>query len=49
MSERVHVRVTKDGAKTNYELMVDGQKVAEIDWIDVLSAAMQFVSTLRWR
>ena len=48
MTERVHMRVTKDGAKANYELIVDGIKVADLDWIDVLTAAVQFVSSLRW-
>lgn len=48
MSERVHMRVTKDGEKANYELIVDGLKVADLDWIDVLQAAVQFVSSLRW-
>ena len=48
MNQRVHIRVTKDGAKTNFELMVDGLKVADLNYIDVLEAAMQFVSSLRW-
>ena len=48
MNQRVHIRVTKDGSKTNFELMVDGLKVADLNYIDILEAAMQFVSSLRW-
>lgn len=46
--QRCHIRVTKDGTKTNFELMVDGLKIADLNYIDVLEAAMQFVSSLRW-
>jgi hypothetical protein len=46
--QRVHIRVLKDGAKTNFELVVDGLKIAELNYIDILEAAMQFVSSLRW-
>lgn len=43
------MRVVRDGKNTSkWELLVDGIKVADLDYIDVLSAAMQFVSSLRW-
>lgn len=49
MSERVHMRVVRNGKETaTWELLVDGLKVAELNYIDVLEAAMQFVSSLRW-
>lgn len=45
---RIHVRISKDGANTRYELM-DGQtKLKDVSRVDLVEMVMQFASALRW-
>ena len=49
MTQKVAIRVTvSDGKIVNRELMVDGMKVCDLSYLDVLEFAMQAVSSLRW-
>lgn len=49
-SQRISIRVTlePDGKTPKRELMVGGIKIADVSYVEVLEAAMQFVSSLRY-
>lgn len=46
--DRVRIRVSLTGKEPAYELMVEGRKVADLSWIEVLELSVQSTSTLRW-
>lgn len=47
LNTRLHIRVSKDGPNTYYELM-DGQlKLKDVSKADIIEMSMQFVSSLR--
>lgn len=50
MSQRLKVRVTvnNDGKTVNRELMLDGMKVADLSYVELLEFTMQAISSLRW-
>lgn len=50
MSERLYVRVTvgEDGKTAKRELILDGVKIADVSYLDVISFIMQATSSLRW-
>ncbi|MEQ8931256.1 MAG: hypothetical protein RLQ25_03085 [Alphaproteobacteria bacterium] len=50
MTARAYIRVTmaEDGKTPQRELMLDGQKVADLSYFEVLEFAMQAVSSLRF-
>lgn len=50
MTAKLAIRVTleKDGKTPKRELLVDGLKICEVSYVEVLEAAMQFVSSLRY-
>lgn len=47
---KAHIRVTMgtDGRTPDYELMVEGVKICELTFIEVLEFATQATSALRW-
>ena len=48
MTEPVRIRVTRDGNTAHYDLCVDGFKVKDLDYLDVLNLALSATSALRW-
>ena len=43
------VRVTRhDDNSIKYELMMDGEKLADVSFVDIINMIMQFTSSLRW-
>lgn len=48
MSDKVRVRVWKEGRETKRELVVDETPICELSFIDTLKLAMQATSTLRY-
>lgn len=48
MTEPVRVRVWKEGTTARYDLMVNGEKVLDLDYLDVLNLALNATSALRW-
>lgn len=50
MTDRAHIRVTltEDGRTPQRELFVDGHKVADLSFVDVISLVMQATSSLRF-
>lgn len=49
--ERLRVRVTlnpEDGRTACRELMLDGVKIADLSYVDVIEFIMQASSSLRW-
>lgn len=50
MSSRIAIRVTlaEDGKTPVRSLYFDGVKIGDVSYVEVLEAAMQFVSTLRF-
>ncbi len=49
MSGKVKVRVTLEVNEPKWELMVDGYKVCDLSYVDVIEMAMQATSSLRWQ
>lgn len=48
LNSLLHIRVTRDGNKTNLELM-DGQlKIRDVSGVEVVEMIQQFSSSLRW-
>lgn len=46
---KAHIRVTMaDGKVARRELVVDGQTICELSWVEVMELAMNAISTLRW-
>lgn len=48
MTEPVRIRVTREGNSARYDLCVDGFKVRDLDYLDVLNLALNATSALRW-
>lgn len=50
MTQKIAIRVTlaKDGKTPKRELLYDGLKIGDVSYVEVLEAAMQFVSSLRY-
>lgn len=50
MTQRVHIRVTleKDGKTARRELVVDGENVTDLSYVETLELAMNATSTLRY-
>lgn len=50
MTSRIHIRVTMlpDGKTTQRELIVDGNKVADISYVETLELSMNATSSLRY-
>lgn len=50
MRQKLYVRVSlaEDGKSPIREIMVDGQKVGEISYVEVIEALMQMASSLRF-
>jgi len=50
MTDKAYIRVTmaEDGKTPIRELMVDGYKVCELSFVEVLQLIMQASSSLRW-
>lgn len=49
MGDRLKIRVTKsEDNSIKYELMMDGEKLADVSYVDILGIIMQFTSSLRW-
>ena len=46
--EPVRVRVWMDGPTARYDLVVDGHKVRDLDYLDVLNLSLNATSALRW-
>lgn len=49
MSEKIRVRVTLEGNLPKFELMVDGQKVCDLSYSEIIDFIMQATSSLRWQ
>lgn len=48
MDEAVKIRVTRDGNKTRFQLVVDGEAVREMTRSEVLALALNATSAMRW-
>lgn len=48
MSDPVKIRVTREGNSAKYDLTVNGAKVCDLDYMDVLNLALNATSALRW-
>lgn len=48
MSDRAYIRVKMDGNRPRRELCVDGVKIADLTYHDVLALALNATSSLRW-
>lgn len=48
MRDRIYIRVTMEGDKPKWDLMIDGRKETEMSFIEVLELAVQATSSLRW-
>ena len=44
-----HIRVTKDGPTTKFEMMDGDYLVREVSAPEIIEMVMQFVSALRWK
>lgn len=49
MSEKLRVRVTLEGSLPKFELIVDGLKVCDLSYSEILDFIMQATSSLRWQ
>ncbi|MQX90316.1 hypothetical protein [Sinorhizobium meliloti] len=47
LNTRLHIRVSKDGANTFYELMDGPMKLKDVSKADIVEMLMQFASSLR--
>lgn len=48
MQEPVRIRVTREGNGAKYDLCVNGEKILDLDYLDVLNLALNATSALRW-
>lgn len=49
MGDRIKVRVNKHEDNTyKYELMLDGEKLMDVSYVDIIGMIMQFTSSLRY-
>jgi hypothetical protein len=48
MNDKLRVRVTLDGNFPKFELMVDGLKICELSYSEIIDFIMQATSSLRW-
>lgn len=46
--EKVRIRVTLEGKEPQYDLCVDGYKILDLGYLDVLNLALNATSALRW-
>ena len=48
MGDRLKIRVSRyDDNSIKYELMMDGEKIGDVSYVDIINMVMQFTSTLR--
>lgn len=46
---RLYIRVTKDDQNNfKHELMQNGEKIADVSYVDIVEMVMQFTSSLRF-
>lgn len=48
MIDPVRIRVTMDGTKAKFDLLIRGEKIIDLDFLDVLNLSLNATSALRW-
>jgi hypothetical protein len=48
MTDKIRIRVSTDGKFPQWELMVNGMKVCDLTYSELLEHCLQATSSLRW-
>jgi hypothetical protein len=48
MTDSVRVRVTLNGKEPKYDLLINGEKILDLSFMDVLNLGLNCTSALRW-